>query len=127
MATRSRIGLEQEDSTIKSIYCHFDGYPEGVGKILKQYYQNRGKVEELMELGDISKLGVWVRPLPNESHSFESPAKDVTVAYYRDRNEPLSKPYYNKSIQNFKEELNLPYGYVLRLDGKWEIFKYGQK
>jgi hypothetical protein len=35
MGTRSRIGLEDpETGTVRSIYCHWDGYPEGVGQRL---------------------------------------------------------------------------------------------
>jgi hypothetical protein len=26
MSTRSRIGIENQDGTTTSIYCHFDGY-----------------------------------------------------------------------------------------------------
>lgn len=124
MSTRSKIGIEREDGTVESIYCHFDGYFLGVGETLKTYYQNRDKVEELIALGGISKLGIWTKPLPQESHSFDSPAKDVTVAYHRDRNEPLSKPYYNKSIAEFEMESDTSYGYIFGLDGKWKTFKY---
>ena len=127
MSTRSRIGIEREDGEVQSIYCHEDGYPKGVGKILKQYYQNRDKVEELIALRSISQLGIWVRPLPNEPHSFESPAKDVTVAYHRDRNEPPAKYHTNESIDEFAIELNTQYGYVLGLDGKWKTFTGGLK
>jgi hypothetical protein len=28
MATRSRIAIENQDGTVTSIYCHFDGYIE---------------------------------------------------------------------------------------------------
>ena len=34
MSTRSRIGMINPDGSVSSIYCHFDGYPEGVGKTL---------------------------------------------------------------------------------------------
>lgn len=57
MSTRCRIGIVQKDGTIKSIYCHYDGYPEGVGATLQKYYNTRKKVEKLMKLGDISSLG----------------------------------------------------------------------
>lgn len=57
MSTRSRIGMEMPDGTIKSIYCHWDGYPEGVGKELEKSYQDPKKIEELLNLGDISSLG----------------------------------------------------------------------
>jgi hypothetical protein len=127
MATGSRIGIEHEGGEVESIYCHWDDYPNNIDNILKPYYQNRGKVEELMELGSISYLGIWIRPLPNEPHSFASPAKDVTVAYHRDRNEHPAKPYYNKSIQEFEVGLNTPYGYVFGLDGKWKTFMGGLK
>lgn len=57
MSTRCRIGYRLPDERIKSIYCHHDGYPEGVGKLLKEYYNDPVKIEELLNLGDISSLG----------------------------------------------------------------------
>ena len=35
MATNSRISFERPDGTVRSIYCHWDGYPEGVGAALQ--------------------------------------------------------------------------------------------
>lgn len=34
MSTRSRFGIKLNDNTVRSIYIHWDGYPEGVGKDL---------------------------------------------------------------------------------------------
>jgi hypothetical protein len=34
MATRSVIGYMQEDDSFIGVYCHYDGYPSGVGRIL---------------------------------------------------------------------------------------------
>jgi hypothetical protein len=34
MATRSVIGYMQEDGTYLGVYCHYDGYPSGVGRTL---------------------------------------------------------------------------------------------
>lgn len=59
MSTRSRIAIEQSDGTIKSVYCHSDGYPEGVGAILKKHYTDPEKIEKLLELGDLSRLGTF--------------------------------------------------------------------
>jgi hypothetical protein len=56
MSTRSRIGIENQDGTTTSIYCHFDGYISGVGKLLKEYYTTQAKVKALIKLGDISSL-----------------------------------------------------------------------
>ena len=48
MATRSRIGMVKDDGTVESIYCHFDGYPSNNGKILKEHYADKSKVEKLL-------------------------------------------------------------------------------
>jgi hypothetical protein len=40
----------------KAIFCHWDGYPEHVGKMLKEHYNTPKKVEELISLGDIDCL-----------------------------------------------------------------------
>lgn len=57
MSTRSRIGIENPDGTIRSVYSHFDGYLAGVGAILLEHYQSREKINGLLDLGDISSLG----------------------------------------------------------------------
>lgn len=57
MATRSRIATVADDGNIASIYCHWDGYPEGVGLTLLTYYSNTNKLRRLMVLGNISSLG----------------------------------------------------------------------
>ena len=49
MSTRCRIGIENKDGTITSIYCHHDGYLEGVGEILVNHYKNEEKIRKLME------------------------------------------------------------------------------
>ena len=59
MSTRCRIAIEQENGTIKSIYCHHDGYKSGVGAILRKHYTDPDKVAELIELGDLSSLGTF--------------------------------------------------------------------
>jgi hypothetical protein len=56
MSTRSLIAGIQPDKTIKSIYCHFDGYLDGVGKKLYENYMDPVKVNELLALGDMSSL-----------------------------------------------------------------------
>ena len=38
MGTRSRIGIQLADDSIISIYCHYDGFPEHVGKLLVVNY-----------------------------------------------------------------------------------------
>ena len=85
MATRSRIGLKLEDGTIKHSYCHFDGYPHGVGHTLVEHYSDIEKVKELLYFGDMSFLAPKVTP--DGIHNFNTPEQDVTVFYGRDRAE----------------------------------------
>jgi hypothetical protein len=56
MATRGRIGLELADGSILSIYSHYDNYPEFVGLKLVEHFDTKEKVQELIDLGDISCL-----------------------------------------------------------------------
>ena len=79
MSTRSRIAIENQNGSVTSIYCHFDGYISGVGKTLKESYTDRSVVEALIELGDLSALGM-------------SPSS--TSAYSSNRNEDLHKTSY---------------------------------
>jgi len=54
MSTRSRIGLELSDGSVISSYCHFDGYPGFNGVKLVEHFNTKEKVQELVDLGDIS-------------------------------------------------------------------------
>ena len=54
MATRSRIGIELKNGSILSVYHHWDGYPEWLGRILNTHYNTHAKVAELIDGGDMS-------------------------------------------------------------------------
>jgi len=111
MATRSRIAIEKQDGTVDSIYCHFDGYVDGVGKILFNHY-DKEKLEKLIELGDISVL--------HES-------TEDTVAYHRDRGEDLHTTSY-LSVEGLFElgfGSSVEYVYCLTKDGIWLVNKHG--
>jgi hypothetical protein len=54
MSTRSRIGLQLKNGSILSVYHHWDGYPEWLGRILKTHYNSRAKAAELIDGGDMS-------------------------------------------------------------------------
>ena len=82
MSTRSRIAMQNEDGSIKSIYCHFDGYPDGVGATLKEHYTDPKKVEELINLGDISSLGTFYdKKLAEKSWNEMDKPENLTVPY----------------------------------------------
>ena len=56
MATRSRIAIKNDDGTYTSIYCHYDGYVEGVGAELVNHFDDREKIKVLMDGGDCSSI-----------------------------------------------------------------------
>lgn len=56
MSTRSMISIKYEDGTCKGVYCHWDGYPTGVGAILLEKRATKESVEELISGGDMSSL-----------------------------------------------------------------------
>ena len=120
MSTRSRIAIQNQDGTVSSIYCHWDGYPENNGEILHEFYKDRNKIQSLIDLGDISSLGT--EALPSEViHSYVNPQPGVTVAYYRDRGEKLSLARIDASLEAFEKSDVEEYGYVYTLEGEWLI------
>ena len=54
MSTRARIGLELKNGSVLSVYHHWDGYPEWLGRILNTHYNARSLAEELIDGGDMS-------------------------------------------------------------------------
>lgn len=57
MATRSFIARYDHDTeTYTAIYCHWDGYPQGVGLALRDNYSWDEAVQTLLGFGDISSL-----------------------------------------------------------------------
>jgi len=56
MATRSRIGFETASGAVMHIYCHYDGYVEGVGKALLSDHNDVNKAYELVNGGTCSTI-----------------------------------------------------------------------
>lgn len=111
MSTRSYISRLNENGSVTGIYCHHDGYPDGVGKMLNEHYTNEDKIDALMSLGDLSALGPGIN--------------DGTIAYARDRNEDLNPPATYTTVSEMKKvvwkELGAEYSYVW--DGKsWTCY-----
>lgn len=131
MATRSTISIK-EGNKIKTIYCHWDGYPSNNGAILLQHYSDPNKVNQLINLGDISSLRKNIEPTEkgvistwkngefltietSEPHSFDKPHDDVVIAYIRDRGE---KDCEAREYDKITEEEE--YNYLFE-DGKWYL------
>ena len=85
MSTTSSITAKCNDGKFRSIYCNFDGYPENNGKLLFKHYQDQQKIEDMLNLGDMSSLDISIE-CP-DGHSYDNPVKGHCVFYGRDRGE----------------------------------------
>lgn len=128
MGTRSMIVMkDNENGKYRGIYSHWDGYPDGVGRILKDHYKDYDIVKELINLGSISSLGERITPIG--PHSFDKREEGTTVAYNRDRGEDWSKvkPIEKKTIKGIiGKDSWCAYVYVFE-NGKWHCWEIGSK
>lgn len=119
MSTRSFICLKKGDD-YKVIYCHWDGYPSNNGMILKNSYTNVGKINELLELGDISSLGNEI----GVKHNFEDRIDGWTTAYGRDRGETdiEARTYHNiEALISAGNDYGTEYVYIFE-NNEWKCY-----
>ena len=122
MSTRSLIAKQIGEDEYLTIYCHSDGYLTYNGAMLLDHYNTPEKVDALLELGDISSLRERLEPEQNETHSFENPLEDVTIAYRRDRGEKNTEAekYTLKKLDN--PEGWHAYVYIFTDKNEWKFY-----
>lgn len=122
MGTRSAIGVQLEDGSVRAVYCHWDGYPEYNGKILWDHYDH-DKTMKLMALGDLSSLGTGI----GEKHDFGEHDRGQCTFYARDRGETgVDARTYEDEEAFFDEfDMGVEYWYLL-VDGVWHVRGYQQ-
>lgn len=109
MSTHSLIGLENADGSIIYIYCHYDGYLDGVGVTLLTKWCSRLSATALMSLGDLSSLGDDLL---------------TTVAYTRDRGEhgtDASTILNRRDILECASRCGAQYCYLMDQNDDWLI------
>ena len=121
MATRSTIARHMPNGTVEQVYCHWDGYLTGNGRILLKHYSDPVKLQQLLDLGDLSVLG----PEIGEKHDFDFPPNDVCTFYGRDRGEENTWKTVHATLAEYftwggREQFN----YLYTLDGKWLVRSY---
>ena len=109
MATRSRIGIQLSDESVLSVYHHWDGYPEWLGRILKTHYNTKEKVAELIDGGDMSTC--W-----NENNQPE---------YYSQRGENCPPRLDADLCEYLLPDNSEEYAYVFR-NGEWVCYDMHQ-
>jgi len=104
MSTRSTISVVQKDNSVKSVYCHFDGYiSNGVGEYLKSYFNSYKLANNAISEGDISSIhGESI----NSYHSKRG--EEINIESFSDMESFLK----NKDRQEFN---------YLFIDGEWQV------
>lgn len=130
MGTRARIAIAEPNSRYRSIYTHWDGYPEHHGPILLEHWTNPEKVNRLMTIGDLSSFAEEI----GRKHDFDwmmkrnkmKPARIATLkkqcnSYARDRGETDCSAIQSDSFSDLArlaDKCGAEYLYVL-YDEKW--------
>ena len=117
MGTRSRIGIQLKDDSILSVYHHWDGYPEWLGKTLVEQYNSKEKASELIDGGDMSCCwsdSLWGEQLPEGEYAPE---------YYSLRGEDCP-PRLDNNMEEFFSD-NEEFGYVYTSAG-WICYNMNQ-
>ena len=130
MATRSAIGIKF-GPVVKAVYCHWDGYPEHNGEILKKYYSDSVKLSALIAQGDLSSLGAEIgtkHDFDQKSEYVDWPEAKVACAkectfYKRDRGEQnidFRTFAHNVDLFEHYNEIGVEFIYVYA-EGQWYI------
>jgi hypothetical protein len=127
MSTRSVIGILQDDKSVNSVYCHFDGYPEHTGYFLKKFFDTTEKVQNLISNGDISSL-VSNQNWKREKHPMINNKQVLKTLYYVDRPEAWEsvKPQKHKGVlEFFQRDCCDEFKYLFLPSGNWNYNSKG--
>lgn len=100
MATRSRISVEAEDGKVLSVYCHSDGYLDGVGRALM--YKFPDGTDSKRVVGFIN----------------EGDRSSIDLSYKEWRNEDCPHDEVNSVSDFFNGDIE-EYGYLYTAEGQW--------
>ena len=110
MATRSRIGIELKNGSILSVYHHWDGYPEWLGRILKEHYNSRAAASALIDGGDMSSC--WTDERWDRTEKAE-----YGPQYYSQRGED-QPPRHDATLLEYLSN-GEEYAYIFNRLGEW--------
>lgn len=116
MSTRCYVGKLNKDGTVRAIYVHHDGYIKYVGAILKKHYNTEAKINELLDLGDMSTLGT--KPVATWTDTFQY---DEDKCYtYRERGELNVDARTFNSVDEYLDRCQEDYTYLYK-NGRWYV------
>ena len=108
MATRSRIGIQLKDDSVLSVYHHWDGYPEWLGRQLMEHYNTHEKASELIDGGDMSVC------LTDDG--------EPSPQYYSLRGEDCPPRLDDNIFQYLDKDNNEEFAYIWTIHDKWVCY-----
>ena len=114
MATRAMVAFLDDDKQLVGTYNHYDGYPEGLGKVLQKFYNDERAAEDLAGTGYISYLDP-------EDGSINSKYDEEPLYKIIDADDAFSA---GMMIGDEVKGMGADYGYVwIKPLGKWYVLK----
>lgn len=118
MSTRSAIGILNDDGSVTAVYCHWDGYPSYVGKMLINHYKSLTRIKNLLKHGNLS----FIAPHLGRKHDFNNASKhhpDWCLFYGRDRGESDQQAKTFGTTEAFENHYDWSDYYYLYNNGHW--------
>jgi hypothetical protein len=124
MSTHCRIGVVNQDGSVDSIYCHFDGHL-GLGTILETAFNDLDKINKLLSQGDLEHLSwdengvirakpVFKLGLPTYCESVEQFNRFYNTEY-------MYLWYYNRWVVSLPQHPRVGPGKYITLDKAWAL------
>ena len=116
----ARIGMVQDNDTVRSIYLTHDAEVEKAGRLLLNYYKDKETVSTLIKRGNVYQLKKYI-----DRGIFDGESKeDTTIFYVRDMNYSYSLDcnVYNRNYNGFlksTKEIGAEVAYLYTKDGDW--------
>ena len=121
MSTNARIGLQLSDGSILSVYHHWDGYPEWLGVTLKEQYNTKKDIVDLIDGGNMSSC--WSDNVYDyEKQEFVK--RDPQPEYYGGDSEA---PRLDGNFDEYAENADSGEEFLYVYNDKWEAFAIDTK
>ena len=121
MSTNARIGLQLADGSILSVYHHWDGYPEWLGVTLKEQYNTKKNIADLIDGGNMSSC--WSDNVyDNEKQEWVK--RDPAPEYYGGDSEA---PRLDGNFDEYAENADSGEEFLYVYNDKWEAFAIDTK
>ena len=120
MSTNSSIAWQRPDGKYEAIYCHWDGYINGVGKCLFENY-SESNLPALMALGDLSVLGTEPIDYPT-GWDLSVGVPDNRCLSYAARGEDVPSEVYD-SKASYARHSRQEFNYLFK-DGMWHVWRH---